>query len=333
MSLFVRKYVIVKKYLLIFSRSVFILAATAVFGVSFVDVKGFPFGKYIPTGTNLGNVKIVHGGVSRNVCEDFANVGMPVNFVSVADHTPIGLDVVEHLQNIGVGTDYITMVPSGGVGMWLAVMDEKGDLAGSTSQMPDLGALELFIGTKGEEIVEKCENIVLEIDTNEDIAEKVLSLAEKYNKKVYVIVGNLSVIGKRPDFLSRVDCYICNEIEAGKFFNMNLEEYDSEQMLKVVKEKSAELKVPSMVVTMGKNGAVFYDSRTGEEGHCPCRPCNLVDTTGAGDAFLSGTVMGLTKGYSLEKAVKAGTYLASATIEVDENSCPKNPKFFEQFED
>ena len=114
---------------------------------------------------------------------------------------------------------------------------------------------------------------------------------------------------------------------------MDLKEYDPEQMLDVVKEKSSELKVPSMVVTMGKDGAVFYDSRTGEEGHCPCCPCNLVDTTGAGDAFLSGTVMGLTKGYSLEKAVKAGTYLASATIEVDESSCPKNPKFFDQFED
>ena len=114
---------------------------------------------------------------------------------------------------------------------------------------------------------------------------------------------------------------------------MNLEEYDSEQMLNVIKEKSAVLNVPSMVVTMGKNGAVFYDSRTGEEGHCPCCPCTLVDTTGAGDAFLSGTVMGLTKGYSLEKSVKAGTHLASATIQVAESSCPKNPKFFEQFED
>lgn len=309
------------------------LASTAVFGVAFVDVKGFPFGKYVATGTNLGNVKIVHGGVSRNVCEDFANVGMPVDFVSVTDHTCIGQDVINHLENRGVGTDYITWVPNCGIGMWLAVMDERGDLAGSTSQMPDVAALEAFIGAKGDEIVSKCENIVLEIDMTESIAEKVLSLAEKHNKKVYVIVGNLSIIGKRPDFLSRVDCYICNEIEAGKFFDMNLLDYNPEQMLEIVIEKAAELKVPSMVVTMGKAGAVYYDSRTGEKGHCPSTPCHLVDTTGAGDAFLSGTVMGLTKGYSLEKAVRAGTALAAATIQVEESSCPVNPKFFEQFAD
>ena len=45
------------------------MASTVVFGVSFVDIKGFPFGKYDPRGRNLGTVQIVHGGVSRNVAE------------------------------------------------------------------------------------------------------------------------------------------------------------------------------------------------------------------------------------------------------------------------
>ena len=87
-----------------------------------------------------------------------------------------------------------------------------------------------------------------------------------------------------------------------------------------------------MIVTMGSLGAVYAD-KDGLRGVFPAKNVTVRDTTGAGDAFLSGTVMGLTKGYSLEKAVKAGTYLASATIEVDESSCPKNPKFFDQFED
>ena len=51
----------------------------AVFGSVFVDIKGFPFGKYLPTGRNVGDVKIVHGGVCRNVAEDLANVGADVS--------------------------------------------------------------------------------------------------------------------------------------------------------------------------------------------------------------------------------------------------------------
>ena len=309
-----------------------ILAATAVFGVTFVDVKGFPFSTYVATGTNLGTVKIVHGGVSRNVCEDFANIGMPVDFVSVSDRTCIGQDVVTHLDNIGVGTEYITWTKDNGIGMWLAVMNEKGDLAGSTSQMPDVAALESFIGAKGEEIVSKCENIVLEMDLSESIAEKVVSLAEKYGKNVYVISGNMSVILKRTDLLRRVSCFICNEIEASRLFGINLSGFTPREMLDTLKAKSAEIGIPAMIITMGSVGSVYFDSRAGEGGMCPSCSCKIVDTTGAGDAFFSGAVMGLTRGYNLGKAVKAGTKLAALTIQVEESSCPKNPHFFDEFD-
>ena len=36
-----------------------------VIGVSFSDIKGFPFGTYDPIGTNHGRVSITHGGVAR----------------------------------------------------------------------------------------------------------------------------------------------------------------------------------------------------------------------------------------------------------------------------
>ena len=45
-----------------------------VFGAVFVDVKGYPNKKYIPSGRNAGKVLQVHGGVSRNVAEDIANL-------------------------------------------------------------------------------------------------------------------------------------------------------------------------------------------------------------------------------------------------------------------
>lgn len=308
------------------------MGATAVFGVFFVDVKGFPFRHYVSTGRNLGSVKIVHGGVSRNVCEDLANVGMPVEFVSVTDKTSIGKDVVSHLRELGVGTHYITEVEENGIGMWLAVMDDNGDLAGSISQMPDVVALEKHIDKYGDEIVSGCENIILEMDASGSISAKVLALAEKYNKKVYVIVGNMSVILAHPLYLCRTACFICNEIEAGRLFDMNIENLDPAEMLVLLREKSRQMGIPTMVITMGARGSVYYDSEKDEGGICPSLPTELVDSSGAGDAFLAGTVMGLTRGYSLKKAVHTGTKLASLTIQVEESSCPKDPQFFDEFE-
>ena len=69
-----------------------------VFGAVFVDIKGYPDNKFIPGGRNVGRVIQTHGGVSRNVAEDIANVGMRPTFVSVVDDNGTGEDVVSHLR-------------------------------------------------------------------------------------------------------------------------------------------------------------------------------------------------------------------------------------------
>ena len=112
-----------------------------VIGAVFVDVKGFSREKYVPTGTNIGDVNIVHGGVCRNVAENFAKLSEPVRFVSMVEDTGMGREVLERLQGLGVNVDHVIRAENG-MGMWLAILDERGNLAGSISRQPDFSALE-----------------------------------------------------------------------------------------------------------------------------------------------------------------------------------------------
>ena len=75
---------------------------TAIIGSVFVDIKGFSLVHYVPTGSNVGRVNIVHGGVCRNVCEAFAQQGEKAMFVSLTDTTALGRDVRSHLEALGV---------------------------------------------------------------------------------------------------------------------------------------------------------------------------------------------------------------------------------------
>ena len=61
-----------------------------VMGAVFVDIKGYPLSSYIPGGRNAGRVVQVHGGVSRNIVEDIANVELRPTFVSLVDNTSAG---------------------------------------------------------------------------------------------------------------------------------------------------------------------------------------------------------------------------------------------------
>ena len=307
------------------------MANTVVVGVTFVDIKGFPNEKYNPVGRNLGSVRIVHGGVSRNVVEDFANLGMPVSFASMLEDSAFGRDVARKLTTAGADLRYTITVPDNGLGMWLVVLDETGNLAGSISRMPDTSILEDYIERCGDEIIAGAENVVLEIDLSERIAADVFTYAEKHAKKVYAIVGNMSVILAHPEFLQRTDCFICNEIEAGRLFDSEaVPAFSPEQMLEYLPTAARTAGIPSMVVTMGAHGAVYYDGVNGDKGICPPYPAKVVDTSGAGDAFFSGTVMGLTRKLPLREAVRYGAKLASLTIGSDENACPAIPDFFNE---
>lgn len=78
-----------------------------VLGAVFVDIKGFPEDIYVPDGRNAGHVEYIHGGVSRNVVEDIANLELRPTFLGIADNTALGEDVVRKLQRHKVNTEYM----------------------------------------------------------------------------------------------------------------------------------------------------------------------------------------------------------------------------------
>ncbi len=290
-------------------------------GAVFVDIKGFPDGKYISTGRNVGHIEYIHGGVSRNVVENIANLELRPTFLGIVDDSALGREVVEKLERHKVDTQYIQTIQNG-MGTWLAVFDNNGDLAGSISQRPNLMPIMKVLEEKGDEIVSNADSIVVEIDMDKGLIKKIISLAEKYNKKLYGVVSNMSIAVERRDLLQKFSCMICNKLEAGIFFSEDYSECKPEEMVDLISKRVVSGKIPSVIVTMGEEGAVYADMH-GNKGFCPAKKVNVIDTTGAGDAFGSGVVCGLTYGNTMKEAVEIGSRLAAAVIVSTENVCPR----------
>lgn len=104
-----------------------------VVGAVFVDIKGFPISQYIPGGRNAGNIKQVHGGVCRNIAEDIANLELRPTLISLVDDSGIGADVIYKLQRHKVNTEYMR-AKTDGMGTWLAIFDNGGDVTASISK-------------------------------------------------------------------------------------------------------------------------------------------------------------------------------------------------------
>ena len=292
-----------------------------VIGAVFVDVKGYPDGNFVPTGRNAGRVERVHGGVGRNVAEDIANCELRPTFVSLVDRSGDGADVIQKLQNHRVNTDYIWRTKDG-MGTWLAVFDNDGDVAASISKRPNLLPIADILDKHGDEIFGNADSVICEIDVDKEIVKRVFKLAKKHNKKVYSVVGNMTIALERRDFLKSIDCFVCNIQEAGILFYDDYSDKSPVDMIDILSEKVIAAQIPSMIVTMGGDGAVYADLN-GEKGYCPARKVDVKDTTGAGDSFCAGVAIGLTYGKTLGQACEIGAHLAASVIVSTDNVCPR----------
>lgn len=292
-----------------------------VFGAVFVDIKGYPIDQYIPSGRNVGRVIQVHGGVSRNVVEDIANLELNPTYVSVVDETGMSDDVINKLKRHKVNTEYIVRSEDG-LGTWLAIFNNEGDVVASISKRPNLSKIKEVLEKYGDKIISESDSVVVEIDMEVDILKDIFNLCDKYNKKIFAVVSNMSIAMERRDLLSRVTCIVCNDQEAGLLFSEEYMDMAPEQLQNLLVDRIRKANIKMMVITMGEKGAV-YAEENGECGYCPPQKVDVIDTTGAGDSFFAGVAVGLTYGKSLNESCSIGTRLASAVIATKESVSPR----------
>ena len=292
-----------------------------VIGAVFVDIKGYPSRTYIPGGRNAGKVRYVHGGVSRNIAEDLGNMGLDPVFLSLVDPSGSGEDVLLRLKDHGVDTRFIRKVPEG-MGTWLAVFDNNNDVCASISHRPDLRPLLNLLQEEGNPLFAAAESVMIELDLDESVVEEIYRLKTKYNTRVYAAVSNINIALERRAFLQQTDCFVCNRQEAGVLFSVEFGDEAPDLLASRLSELVTDAEIPSMIVTLGADGAVWADIH-GRYGVCPAQQVPVADTTGAGDAFFAGVAAGLTYGKGLAEACAIGVRLASSVICSLENTCPR----------
>lgn len=138
---------------------------------------------------------------------------------------------------------------------------------------------------------------------------KASELVKKHNRKLALTLSDpFCVVRYRDEFKSlvenHVDILFANEEELKELTQIS----DIEQSIKSIRGAC-----DIIAVTLGDKGsAIITPDKTFRIE--PIAPKQLVDTTGAGDAYAAGFLFGLTEGYDLPKCGRLGSLAASEVI-------------------
>ena len=141
---------------------------------------------------------------------------------------------------------------------------------------------------------------------------QLLSYFADAQKKVMLGIGAMEIkdgLDKLTPLLNCAQILILNGHEYADLIHKEYEKvaFDADCSKAIGFEKK------TLIVTDGSNGSYVYDA--GKVHHQPAMKANVVDTTGAGDAFCAGFIAAYVKDESLEESMKAASLYASKIVE------------------
>lgn len=110
------------------------------------------------------------------------------------------------------------------------------------------------------------------------------------------------------ELLPFVDVLVVNELEATELLGLDPDDETS------LRRAAAGADV-DLIVTLGENGVAVAE-RSGRTARLPALPATVVDTVGAGDAFVGALAACLAAGEDLSTAARRGTAAAALTVAV-----------------
>jgi ribokinase len=260
-----------------------------------------------PGETVTGAVLSLHGGgKGANQAVAAALLRGSVALLGRVGDDPFGANLLQALHSAGVDTSHVETIPRVATGAAIITVTPDGE----NSIVVAPGANAHVRATDVEaarEAIQTAKVLVLQLELPLEAVQRAAEIAGEGQTRV---VLNLAPMRDVPtSLLEFANPLIVNEHEAGALLGA--------QVRGVADAQDAALKLlgigpASVVVTLGGEGAVVAGD--GLLHHVPAPIVPVVDTTGAGDAFVGALAMRLAGGASLREAVVSGVRAGAAAV-------------------
>ena len=274
------------------------MSSICIFGVFVADLCFF--GNKIPERgeTVLGNNHLVGpGGKGSNQAIAAAKLDGKVNFI-----TKVGKDSHADMafslyKDAGVNVDYIIQDPSLSTGVAGIMIDENGN-----------NAINVFSGAaahlknedidKNLELIKKSKIFLTQMETPDSTT--IYAIKKAKENDCLTILNPAPARKMNKDDFKLLDFFTPNETEAEFYLNKKI---DTEQDIKNAAADFLNMGVKNIIITLGEKGSYFANKNEEYFINAFKLKNEVVDTTGAGDAFNGALAVALAKDFSYKDAI------------------------------
>lgn len=254
-----------------------------------------------PGETALGKkFNIGSGGKGSNQAVGIKRLGADVYFVGRIGNDVFAANAREMFGREGIDTRFVFESADAHTGVALISINEKGE--NSITVAPGANnCLSKDDIKRSEAVMSECSHLLIQLEIPLETVEYAVSAAKK---KGLAVVLNPAPAHRNVSagLLKSVDVLTPNEHEAGMLSGIEVK--NTEDAVSAGK-KLLETGAGQVIITCGAKGSVLIN----KEGvkRFPAYKVEVVDTTGAGDAFNAGLVYALSRGHTISEAIDFGS--------------------------
>lgn len=278
----------------------------SVIGGANIDLTAVLNDTFIAADSNPGHIEVGHGGVARNIAHNLALLGARTQLLTVVGGDLFGGLLYDYCKQQGIDMHLSERAHDVRSGLYLSMHNHSGEMIAAVS---DTDAVRLitpeWLAKRSGEI--SCSDYVA-ADTN--ISEEAIRwLMENVTAPLFI------------DGVSTTKAHrVVNALRNAKLPYLHTLKLNLKEALAVTEaatyaeaaQKLLDLGVEHVYITLSGEGV--YCRTAAEEWLFPALPGEIVNTNGAGDAFLAGVIFAHAKGIAFPQTAQYGLMAARAAL-------------------
>ena len=278
----------------------------SIIGGANVDLSATLNDAFIAADSNPGHIEVGYGGVARNIAHNLALLGARAQLLTVFGGDLFGGLLYDYCRQQGIDVHLSERESKDRTGMYLCINNHGGEMIAAVSDTEAIRAItpEWLAKRSGE--INLSDYVVADTNISEDAIRWLME-----NVTAPLLIDGVS---------STKAHRVVNALSKSKLPYLHTLKLNLKEALAVTQtttyadaaQKLLDMGVAHVYITLSAEGV--YCRNAAQEWLFPALPGEVVNTTGAGDAFLAGVVFAHTKGIDFPQTAQYGLMAARATL-------------------